>query len=56
MEWVFFTLAAVFFWSICNILDKYVLEKYIKKPMMMLTLFPIFSLIFAYLVSIFQPG
>ena len=55
MEWVFFTLLAVFLWSICSIIDKYVLKKYIKDPMIIMTFFAIFQLIFAFVVFVFQP-
>jgi drug/metabolite transporter (DMT)-like permease len=55
MEWVAFTLFAVFLWSINSILAKYVLKNYIKQPMMMLSLFPFFNLFFAFLVWVFQP-
>jgi drug/metabolite transporter (DMT)-like permease len=55
MDWIAFTLLAVFLWSVNSILAKYVLKNYIKQPMMMLSLFPFFNLFFAFLVWVFQP-
>jgi drug/metabolite transporter (DMT)-like permease len=55
MEWMLFTLLAVFFWSVCNILDKFVVTRYIRNPIIMMMFLSSFSLIFAFIVAIFQP-
>jgi len=55
MEWMLFTLLAVFFWSVCNILDKFVVTRYIRNPIVMMMFLSSFSLIFAFVVAIFQP-
>ena len=54
MEWIYFTLVAVFLWSICNIIDKHVVAKYIKKPMTVMIFLSFFGLLSALVVSIFQ--
>lgn len=53
MLWVFFTLLAQFLWSISNIVDKYLLSRYIKNPMVFLIFMCFFSLISAFIVSFF---
>jgi uncharacterized membrane protein len=54
MSWVSFTLLAVFLWSLASIVDKYTISKYIKKPLVMMALYPFYSLIFALLIFFFH--
>jgi drug/metabolite transporter (DMT)-like permease len=54
MSWVTFTLLAVFLWSLASIVDKYTISRYVKKPLVMLALYPFYSLIFALLIFFFH--
>lgn len=54
MAWVYFTLLAVFFWSLSNIIDKHIVSRYIKNPTIFIIFLSVLSLIAAFIVSIFQ--
>ncbi len=45
MEWIFFTLIAVFFWSASVTIDKYILEKYIREALICLIVLGLVGLI-----------
>ncbi len=45
MEWIYFTLISVFFWSISVTIDKHILEKYIKEPLICLIILGVIGLI-----------
>jgi len=54
MEWFVFALIAPIFWSICNVLDKFLLEKHIKDPIayeLLISLFNIMSIIILLLIA-----
>ena len=54
MEWFIFALFAPILWSICNVLDKFLLEKYVKDPIsyeFLISLFDIISIIIILFLS-----
>jgi len=45
MSWIYFVILATFLWSITNIMDKYLVDKRVKSPLILLIFFRIASLI-----------
>lgn len=53
MIWVYFTLLAVIVWSIANIIDKYIMHFYIKKPAVATTFLATISFVSAIITLLF---
>ena len=51
MLWVVFTLLAQFLWTITSVMDKYVINRYVKNPMVILIFISSFGLISAFIIS-----
>ncbi|NIO20426.1 MAG: EamA family transporter [Candidatus Aenigmarchaeota archaeon] len=45
MSWIYFVILATFLWSITNVMDKYLVDKRVKSPLILLIFFRIASLI-----------
>ena len=52
MEWLFLTLIAVSLWAVAYIIDKHILEKYVKNSMVCLIVFGIIQFIFGLVILI----
>jgi len=54
MEWFIYALLAPILWAVCNVIDKFLLEKHIKNPIcyeIFICLFEIISLIIIFVIS-----
>lgn len=54
MSWIVFTILAALTWAIVNIIDKYVLTKWIRKPITPVIIFCIIGLVASFLVYLFH--
>lgn len=57
MSWIYFVILATFLWSITNVMDKYLVDKRVKSPFILLIFFRIVSIIpIIILISILNIG
>jgi len=54
MSWILFSILAVIVWAIVNTVDKYVLTKLVRKPVILLMILGIIGLIASFLVYLFH--
>ena len=54
MSWIFFALSAAIIWALANIVDKYVLTKWLKEPMIPVMFLGIIGLISSALIFSFK--
>jgi len=54
MLWVFFSILAAFIWAVANIVDKYILTKWVKNPVVPIMILGIVGLIAGFLVYLFH--
>jgi len=54
MSWVLFAILAALSWAIVNTFDKYVLSKYVKKPIVPVIFVAILGIIASFLVFSFK--
>jgi len=55
MHWIFFALLTPLFWGITNIIDKVIIDKYIKSPFILTAIVQFFALFWVVLFSFFIP-
>ncbi len=56
MTWVYFSIAAALIWAVVNIVDKYILTKWIKSPLVMTANVAVTSIIISVLIFAFRPS
>jgi len=54
MSWILFSILAALTWAIVNTIDKYVLTKWIKKPIVPVMILGIIGLLASFLVFLFH--
>lgn len=54
MNWAFFAFLAAFLWACCNIIDKIVLSKFVKRPMTSIIIYAIFGLLAVLAIALTQ--
>ncbi|MBW2992078.1 EamA family transporter [Candidatus Woesearchaeota archaeon] len=54
MPWILFSILAAFIWAVVNIIDKYVLEKWVRKPIVPVIILGFFGLIAGFFVLLFK--
>ncbi len=56
MTWVFFTIIAIVFWAIVNIMDKYIIGHELRDPILVTTVFGITLYLLFVLLAVFNGG